>query len=672
MRMLARRLTSQTGQAGRSLLEVMISIGVAVLLVGPVGAWMILAMENQGPTATRFSESSQARIANTYLSRDVGSAELVRVADFGPEPGCGDDSGDQVFLQLVDDADESDEPPIRTVYVTNSTDGIASVWRRQCSTADTSVVQAQTHVLRGIDTSPGNEPTAECAGTACRQVTFTATLEGGTPVNVRAMRRATLDASFLGDDDNFRPHARAEVIAQSGSRPNFTVVLDSSSSSDIDGTIEARNWSVSPTPVSLTPHDDGTATAVFSAVGTYTATLTVTDDDGELSTPAEVDIEVQNQSPVASVEVTSDRSGAVVGPSTHTFTFDASASADPDGDGIASWNWDFGDGVATLSGQGTPTASVTFDTEDLGYREIKVTVTDGLGATGVDRTVIQLLDPSGSEPDTGPIEVSTDGEGEFGTPVDTPGRLPRAGTVGPGRPAVNVTFSTSTAPPFTWELRRGATVVESSTDATFARSFGAGDDGDWTIALIPDGGAEVTKGFRLNAAPSAQFTVSGSGDAPTPRSFDSGGSGDDNGIVAYSWNFGFFDYWTSTLADPNQIFDHPGLYDVVLAVTDDDGATSFVSSQVAIAGVVPAPATGSFVGNTYTWPAVAGIEGYQVHLEVTDAPGCSSATGPFDYTVGVDPAPSLPTAYAGCGVTARHRVKVSGTWGPYSAVVQRP
>jgi hypothetical protein len=111
---------------------------------------------------------------------------------------------------------------------------------------------------------------------------------------------------------------------------------------------------------------------------------------------------------------------------------------------------------------------------------------------------------------------------------------------------------------------------------------------------------------------------------------------------------------------------------VTLAVIDDDGATTIKASQLAVTGTLVPPPAGSFVGNAYKWPAVPGADEYQVHLEVTDAPGCTSSTGPFDYTVAVTEEPSIGTAYSGCGVTARHRLKVSGTWGPYAAAVVRP
>ncbi|MCZ7630126.1 MAG: prepilin-type N-terminal cleavage/methylation domain-containing protein [Microthrixaceae bacterium] len=151
--------TRDRSQSGFTLIELLLSLAIGLILLVPVGAWMAVAMQQQGPTSARFSDASQARIANTYLSRDVGSAELVKVADFGSNPGCGTDAADAVILQLVDDVDDGTGVPIRTVYVTNTDDdGLAGVWRRTCGLNDTSVVKDQVHILRDVSMASGRNP----------------------------------------------------------------------------------------------------------------------------------------------------------------------------------------------------------------------------------------------------------------------------------------------------------------------------------------------------------------------------------------------------------------------------------------------------------------------------------------------------------------------------------
>lgn len=685
-----RRRGPLAGQGGVSLVEVLVATAVTAMLIGPVGAWMILAMDTQGPTATRFSEASQARIANTYLSRDVGSAELVKVSGFGADPGCGSDAGDAVFLQLVDDVDDDTGVPVRTVYVTNTDDGVTSVWRRTCGLNDTTVVKDEVHVLRDVSTTAGSEPSATCTPltddpmTDCRQVTFTATLAGGAPVNVRAMRRATLDASFLGSTGNLAPIARITRVSQGGVRPDYTVVLDSAESSDPDGTITSRSWevtppsSVPPGSVTQTPGPSSTqVTFKFASVGTYQVALTV--GDGIDTATERRFIKIDNQAPVATLAVIGDSEGRIQGGASpaDTFSFDAGGSYDPDDAAAVTYDWDFGPGAdldnATIAGA---TAQVQYkaapDSDPLGDREVKVTVTDSLGATAVARVAIRLLPADAVDPiPSGPIVVATGGE-PGGQLVNTPPKLPRAGTVGPGRDPVNVTFTTDTPGSFTWELRRAgaADPVETSTEVSFTHAFADGDAGDWEISLTPGGGGETTStGFRLNAAPVVDFSAGPIGTAPAAVTFDSGGSSDDGSITGHLWNFGFFDNWISTAADPTQLFTHPGAYDVTLVVVDDDGVSTFKTVPLSVPGALVAPAPGNFEGNVYRWTAVPGAQDYGVHVAASGGSGCP---GPSDYTVAASEAPSFSTAYSGCSVIVTHRVRVSATWGPYSTAVTRP
>ncbi len=691
-----RSLRSISAQGGFSLIEILVATAVTVLLIGPITAWMILAMKTQGPTATRFSEASQARIANTYLSRDVGSAELVKVDGFDPaDPaqGCGTytagaPDADLVLMQLVDDVDDGTEVPVRTVYVTNTDDGITSVWRRTCGLNDTKVVTDDVHVLRDIKMTTGSEPAATCAPvtddplTDCRQVTFTAELSGGAPVNVRAMRRATLNGAFLSGTGNLVPRARITQISQGGVRPNYNVVLDSSTSSDPDGSIVTRVWSVTP-PVSVDPDligqvdgpSDTQVTFTFAEIGTYQVTLTV--GDGTDTSTDRITIRVENQAPIAKLALDGASEGPIQGgDSPMTFKFKADGSYDPDSTNPVTYAWDFGPGNdpdnTVISGS---TATVQYksspDSDPLGDREVKVTVRDSMGATAVERVAIRLLPSDGIDPvPSGPIVIDTDGE-DGRRLINTPGKLPRAGTVGPGREPVAVTFTTSTPAPYSWDLRRkgGSDPVTTSTQPSLAHAFTAGDAGDWEISVTPDGGEPTTVEFRLNDAPVAGFSAGDIGNAPTSVTLDSSASSDDGTIDGRIWNFGFFNNWTSTTANPTQLFTHPGAYNVTLGVVDDDGASTFKTLQLSVPGALVAPAPGTFAGNVYKWAAVPGAQTYGVHVSASGGAGCP---GPSDVTVPINEAPSFTTAYPGCSVTVSHRVQVSGTWGPYSAEVTRP
>jgi len=139
--------------------------------------------------------------------------------------------------------------------------------------------------------------------------------------------------------------------------------FDASASVDPDGTILSYEWDLG---------DGTTATGVtashtYAAAGTYTVTVTVTDDGGLTDTVAQnVTVSTGNVPPTASFAVACTDLAC---------SFDGSASTDTDGS-IVSWAWDFGDG-ATATG-----VSASHSYAAAGTYTVTLTVTDDQGATG--------------------------------------------------------------------------------------------------------------------------------------------------------------------------------------------------------------------------------------------------------------------------------------------------
>jgi len=186
-----------------------------------------------------------------------------------------------------------------------------------------------------------------------------------------------------------------------------SVNFDGSGSSDPDGTIISYAWDFG---------DGTTGTGVnpahtYAQDGTYTVTLTVTDNDGltdTATTSATMAPEEVQQPPVA------DPNGPYTGTEGVSVNFDGSGSSDPDGT-IVSYDWDFGDGT---TGNGVNPAHTYAQG---GTYTVTLTVTDNDGLTDTATTSATIApeevqqppvaDPNGPYTGTEGIPVTFDGSG---------------------------------------------------------------------------------------------------------------------------------------------------------------------------------------------------------------------------------------------------------------------
>ena len=152
-------------------------------------------------------------------------------------------------------------------------------------------------------------------------------------------------------------------------------------STDSDGNIVTWIWSFG----------DGNGSSetnpvhIYTASGTYTVALTVTDDDGATDVTSKLITvtEETNDSPVA--DFTYDVSGLMV-----TFT---DQSMDSDGSIIA-WSWDFGDGSAP-----SPVRNPIHMYAESGTYTVTLTVTDNELATDVTSQVVTVSGGSNNPPE---------------------------------------------------------------------------------------------------------------------------------------------------------------------------------------------------------------------------------------------------------------------------------
>ena len=327
------------------------------------------------------------------------------------------------------------------------------------------------------------------------------------------------------------------------------VDVDGSGSYDLDGTIVSYVWNFGDGAVAT----GMTASHTYAAAGTYTITLTVTDNDGLTGAASGPVTVVAAIPPVAAISWTAAYLVVDV---------DGSGSHDLDGT-IASYAWTFGDGSSATGMTATHTYAAA------GTYTIALTVTDNDGLTGsasVSVTVVAAQQPVAVFTWTQKyLDIAVDGSGSY----DLDGTIASyAWTFGDGSSATGLTATHSYAAAGTYTITLTVTDNDGLT--------GAASGPVTVVAAIPPVAAFSWTAHYLDVA------VDGS------TSSDADGT-----IASYAWTFG--DGAVATGMTASHAYAAAGTYTITLTVTDNDGLTGSTSQQVTVS--LPAPPVASF---TYT------------------------------------------------------------------------
>jgi PKD repeat protein len=248
------------------------------------------------------------------------------------------------------------------------------------SDPDGSIVSYSWNFGDGSALASGATPSHTYTSIGNYTVTLTVTDNGG------ASSFATTTASITQVNQAPVANAGGPYSVTLGNAVNF----DGSASADSDGTITTYDWVYGDG--NSAPNAGATPSHTYVSPGNYTATLTVTDNEGATgASSASVDIQA---APVA------DAGGPYTATSGVPVSFDGSGSTDADGT-ITRYDWNAGDGTS-LANAG-PTPSHTYVTTTGSPFTVTLTVTDSDGLTDQDTTTttvsganqLPVADPGG-------------------------------------------------------------------------------------------------------------------------------------------------------------------------------------------------------------------------------------------------------------------------------------
>ncbi|MBD3343767.1 MAG: PKD domain-containing protein, partial [Chitinivibrionales bacterium] len=518
--------------------------------------------------------------------------------------------------------------------------------------------------------------------------TATVTVNDGNGGSDQASVTITVDPSSV----NNSPTASFTANPTSGEEP-LTVNVDASGSSDPDGDALSYDWNFGDGSTG----SGVTASHTYNSAGSYTITLTVNDGNGETD-QASTGITVNpagstNNPPVADINAipTSGEAPLMV-------NFSASGSIDPDGDNL-SYSWNFGDGASSTE------ESPVHSYNDAGSYTVILTVNDGSGGSDQAIVTITVTQPGGGGMVTlnPEADASIECEENPGTTYDVAEmtasgddawtifmRYDLSGISSVVSATLRVYVSRNwyqnrfsqrvhfvsndswnetmitcnTAPAKSGQITSnngsGENVwVEFDVTATVDAEKGGkltlaldDSDGQWKIhskentnkpELVVETGSGST-----NNPPSADFIANPtSGEAPLTVTFDGSSSTDPDGdALTYTWDFGDGATGSGEVVDHTYTTD--GVYTVVLTVSDGNGGSDQMSTNIEV---------------------YAGNQAPSASFSATPTSGDAPLTVDFDASSSSDP-DGDPLSYTwnfgdgatGNGITTSHSYSSAGTY----------
>ncbi|RFA13010.1 cell surface protein [Subtercola boreus] len=341
---------------------------------------------------------------------------------------------------------------------------------------------------------------------------------------------------------------QAPTASFSQATADLAATFDGTGSADPDGTVASYAWDFGDSQSAT----GATTSHTYAAAGTYTVSLTVTDNKGATGVFTNA---VTVTAPRVNVAPTASFTSSVTN---LALTVDGTGSADTDGT-LTSYAWAFGDG-STATGANPPVHTYAA----AGTYTVKLTVTDNDGATGVSQTTVTAVAaPPPNVPPTASFAA---------TPTDLSVAFDASGSAD----------SDGTIASYAWSFGDGQTATGPTPTHVYASA------GTYSVKLtvtdnkgatgVSTGSVMVTAPPPANVPPVAAIdsTVSN-----LTANFSGAASTDSDGTISsYAWTFG--DGQTGSGKTVSHGYGTAGTYTATLVVTDNSGATSTATQSVTV------------------------------------------------------------------------------------------
>ena len=550
----------RTGQAGLTLVEILIALAIASLLVVPLGAWTFGTLRAGFVTQDELGQANATGLLNTYFLRDVASARTA-VTSAGGVTNCTGATTQRPIIRLI----QSGDVATSVVYAVGLGPDPVPLFRNECApngdlvNSDEVMTSVQGSGASAECLPASGAPVIACDALAAVRVRMSVPKlhnDGDVvPLVVSGTRRTTGAGTGFAQSN---PPFAGFTLSPGDRGYRTTEFIATSTSTDPDGDPLTLTWSFPASAQVLeTSADSTTVRFRLSTSGD----VGITASDGSNMTNGSKSIEIINRPPIVSAA-----SSCTVA-SGRSFNLTGSAS-DPDGDAVVV-SWTDPSGAPIVGNQWTAPDGAT------GTQTLTLTATDANGRFSVQQVACYLV---------APVD-----EGIAITPTPTPGGVINA--IPPnGSQEVTFTAINPGTSVIDWQLfvKGAATPVNATAGTpTWTLPFLSSEEGEYEIVRVTGGAPGQRVGFRVNVQPAVTLAVtSQSGSAPVftvgfASTATDSGSGS---VVATTWDFGDGTVVDAPAGAVTHTYTSPGTYNVRFRAVDNDGGVGEAVLPLDVAG----------------------------------------------------------------------------------------